>query len=577
MTQKLGLGLSLILSILTTSIVDIHAQNYAEIHASRAPGYGVSVASSEDVSVPASTIQPRLQYMQTQYPDTIEGEQIYASRDVFKSSESFDVTFTPSANNCYSRKNANLSPNALPGKAPALRSPGVSPVMDPLLVQQLSEDVLNQVPDRQTRQLIERDRQNELLSQRGVDTTDEKWITVKNSRITWGGRIFTDWINWANDAQLGNQPNYVEFRQLRLFAAGEGYGVYDFKLEFDFVPEEASETQIIDNQVQSTTFGFELKDAYVGIRDLPLLGYLRIGHFKVPFGLEELTSAEDITFLERSLPIVFAPRRELGLAAYNQTWNQNLTWAYGIFFYDFDETAMVVLDDNQGLRAASRVVWTPYYDEASEGRYLLHTGVGYVYSRPRLVDDPDLPGVSSRLVRLRSRPEIHRGSFLIDTDDLDVPQYNTFDAELAWVHGSLSIQSELTWTGLEQAIGSNSDLYGVYVYLSYFLTGEHRRYDRRFGNFDRVIPYENFWMVRSPHGTCAGRGAWEAAVRWSFLDFANLNGQQLQDLTVGLNWYWNPNTRMMINWIHPFAHQGPINPLGDAEGDVLAMRLQVDF
>ena len=60
----------------------------------------------------------------------------------------------------------------------------------------------------------------------------------------------------------------------------------------------------------------------------------------------------------------------------------------------------------------------------------------------------------------RSRPEIHRGSFLIDTGELDVQQYNSLDTELAWVHGRLSIQSELMWTGLKEASGANSDLYG---------------------------------------------------------------------------------------------------------------------
>jgi len=329
--------------------------------------------------------------------------------------------------------------------------------------------------------------------------------------------------------------------------------------------------------VETNAFGLEVKDAYVGMKDIPLAGYARFGHFKVPFGLEELTSFEDITFMERALPDVLTPRRQLGMAAYNQTDNQNVSWSYGVFFYDFDEAVRVTEDDNQGLRAATRLVWTPYYDEASDGRYLLHTGLGYAHARPRLIDDPDVPGVSARLAEFRSRPEINRGSFLIDTGELDLQQYNTLDAEFAWVHGSLSIQSELTWSSLKEASGSNAELYGTYVYLSYFLTGEHRRYDRRFNAFDRVIPYENFWLVRTPQGTRAGRGAWEAAVRWSFLDFTGVNGQQLQDVTAGFNWYWNPNTRLMFNYIHTFAHNSPVDPGADAQGDVFCMRMQVDF
>ena len=90
-------------------------------------------------------------------------------------------------------------------------------------------------------------------------------------------------------------------------------------------------------------------------------------------------------------------------------------------------------------------------------------------------------------------------------------------------------------------------------------------------------PEENFWVVRTPNGPCAGWGAWELAARWSYLDFSDVNGQQLNDLTVGWNWYWNPHTRMMLNWIHPFAHRSLVSPSLDAQGDILAMRLQVEF
>jgi len=565
--KRIALGLLVIFLVLIGMILELFAQNLEGTWATERSDIGFSMASSQE---PPASFSPPYAHINAQI------EELPAVQGIPNSDYSSETNY-PDSIYYYSRKNVNLSPNALPGKNPPPRSPGLIPVTDPLLSQQLSDGVLNQAPDRQTRTLIERARQNELDTQRGVDTTAERWTTVKDSRITWGGRILGDWVNWMNDSQLGGQPNYVEFRQLRLFAAGEGYGVYDFKLEFDFAPENEVDAPVVNNRVQASAFGLAVKDAYVGLKDIPIVGYLRFGHFKVPFGLEELASTTDITFLERSLPDVFTPRRQLGVAAYNQTQNQNLSWSYGVFFYEFDESARVIQDDNQGVRAATRLVWTPYYDEPSDGRYLFHSGIGYSYARPRLIDDPNTTGAYCRLAEFRSRPEIDRGSYLIDTGELDVQQYNTLDTELAWVNGSLSIQSEMMWTGLNETDGANANLYGAYVYLSYFLTGEHRHYDRRFGVFDRVIPYENFWMVRTPHGARAGRGAWEATVRWSYLDFAELNGQQLQDVTAGFNWYWNPNTRMMFNWIHTFAHQSPVDPGGDAGGDVFAMRMQVDF
>ncbi|HUT13350.1 MAG TPA: porin [Thermoguttaceae bacterium] len=482
---------------------------------------------------------------------------------------------------------------------PAAIGPRAATTEELLLLQELATD-------GQDRSLLERLRQYEW-----TDVTEEGWTH------TVSGRVITDWVNWADDSQFGfemnddptpqavhvGQRNYFEFRRLRLSVSGTGYGVYDYKLQLEFAPEvdlEAPVTgasvvddQVVGGEVNLGDFGIELKDAYLGIHDIPYLGYLRFGHFKAPFSLSELTGSRFVTFMERSLPHIFAPGREVGMAAYNHSVSQRLTWAYGAFFEEMEEMEHAIEDDNQGVRLVGRVTWTPHYDELSEGRYLLHTGLGYVYTRPRRRDIRQLDEslYSGRFVRFRSRPEIHRGDRLIDTrvddddaidgnEDLDAEQYQMLDAELAWVHGPLSIQSELFWTGVDDVTRGRVNLYGAYAYASYFLTGEHRPYDRLDGTFGRVTPYENFWIVNTPRGCRSGWGAWELAARWSCLNFAEIQGQQLNDLTLGVNWYWNPYAKLMFNWIHPFAHNSPAaDPPGlvNADGDVFAMRLQVDF
>jgi phosphate-selective porin OprO and OprP len=443
---------------------------------------------------------------------------------------------------------------------------------------EMYDRVLDLEPNAQTRRLVERVRAATEETEIGVDTTDQPWVHVKdNSFLTWGGQIQGDWVNWANDSQFSGQSNYVEFRRLRLFAAGEGYGVYDYKLELEFAPEVDLQADVVDDHVDLGGFGVELKDAYLGIHDIPRLGYVRFGHFKVPIGLEELTSSNHITFLERSLSHQFLPGRELGVAAYNHSVDENVTWSYGAFFDDMSESSHVIEDDNQGARVAGRATWTPWYDELSEGRYLIHTGLGYCYTRPRRQDDPLDLGLVYRPVEFAARPEIHRGDPLVDTGEINCQQYHVLDAELAWVRGRFSAQSELVWTRLDASEGGARDLRGAYVYFSYFLTGEHRAYDRETAKFGRVTPHENFWMVRTPRGTRTGWGAWELAARWSYLDFSEVANQRLHDLTVGCNWYWNPHTRMMFNWIHPFAANSPVAAVADAQGDIVAMRLQVEF
>jgi phosphate-selective porin OprO/OprP len=153
--------------------------------------------------------------------------------------------------------------------------------------------------------------------------------------------------------------------------------------------------------------------------------------------------------------------------------------------------------------------------------------------------------------------------------------YTTANLEAALVMGPLSVQSELFATRVDDV---GQDFYGGYVYGSYFLTGENRAYKVSSAAFDRVKPLENFWIVNTPEGRCVGTGAWELAFRYSFLDItgtADAESGVQNDITLGVNWYWNPYTRMMFNYIHA-ANTYSNNAL-NSDTDILALRWQVDF
>jgi phosphate-selective porin OprO/OprP len=124
----------------------------------------------------------------------------------------------------------------------------------------------------------------------------------------------------------------------------------------------------------------------------------------------------------------------------------------------------------------------------------------------------------------------------------------------------------------------NPDVFlgGAYAQLGYFLTGEHRPYDRALGQIDRVKPFTNFFRVRSDHGVASGWGAWELATRLSYIDLndKDVHGGELVDVTAGINWYWNPYTKVVFNYIHAFNN----NPTyGWNDTDIFAMRAQMDF
>lgn len=394
----------------------------------------------------------------------------------------------------------------------------------------------------------------------GGAAEDWKDVSAEKFSVQLGGRVYGDFVMFplqdaASQAAYGDLDNYFEFRTLRLNATGQGFGIYDYKVELDFEPE--------------STPTVLLKDVYAGIHDVPLLGYVRFGHFKEPFSLEQLTSNRFITFMERSLAdAAFVPARNVGVSASNHTENEAFTWAYGAFFNDISETRKERVSDDQGINLSVRGTWNPVY--TAEGRGVLHVGLGYHFRD--LADDR---------ITLHVRPETHEESYFLSTGELDARNLQVLQTEMACVYGPLSLQSELFWATVDGLQGlPNWNYYGAYVYGSWFLTGENRVYDRKHAVFTRVTPYTNFFLVRTPSGTQAGWGAWELACRWSYVDLSegvveeqDLRGK-LNDFTLGVNWYWNPNMRMMMNWIHAFSD---LNAFGSADTDILATRLQVDF
>ena len=283
-----------------------------------------------------------------------------------------------------------------------------------------------------------------------VDVSSEKW-TVKT-----GGHVQLDYVTWANAPPvIPDTFNYFNFRRLRLTADGTGYGVYDFRLQMTLEPEA-----ITDNPALSVLTP-QVKDAYFSLNEIPYLGRFRIGNFFVPFSLEQVTNDTNNAFLERSIPTqtVFAADREVGVALYNCTPEQNVTWTTGFFLDSISEGLKKRLDDNQGYRISGRGTWLPYYDEPSNGRYLVHTGLGVLST-----NDQD------NIVRFRTRPQVSEGPRLIDTGILLADTFTTGNFETAIVWGRFSVQSEAFLCNIHMLDNTTSTANGAYLYTSWFVT-----------------------------------------------------------------------------------------------------------
>ena len=157
------------------------------------------------------------------------------------------------------------------------------------------------------------------------------------------------------------------------------------------------------------------------------------------------------------------------------------------------------------------------------------------------------------------------------------------------IYGPFSVQAEAACARVSDARSiyptaarggrpRQPDVLGRLLQTSYFLTGEHRGYDRRFGTFDRPKVANNFNPKNCGDGegsdagcdTSAGWGAWEVGYRFSYLDLNDngIAGGLMRQHTLGVNWYFNDNFKLQANYLNinrsviPPARSGTVHGFG---------------
>ena len=360
--------------------------------------------------------------------------------------------------------------------------------------------------------------------------TPDKRVSLKI-----GGRIQADWM-WISEDQsvrdaIGDQTSGSEFRRTRLYMSGDLFENLSFKSQFDFAGGSTA-----------------LKDVFVALKGIPGFGNVKVGHYKEPFSLEELTSSNYMTFVERSLPNAFSSSRNTGMTVYNTQLGQRLTWAAGVF-RDTDNGGTSL---NDGVGGTFRLTGVPALSKQKDR--LVHMGVSYSVRRP-----------SNNVLRWRQRPELHLTDRYLDTASFSADRVQILALEGAVVSGPFSVQSEYVYSAARSQIAGDPVFGGFYVYASVFLTGEQRNYKASAASFDRVRPRKNF-------APGEGAGAWEMALRYSTLDLTDraIQGGRLTNLTAAVNWYLNPVARIMFNYVF-----GDLYEVGGTHAVVT--RLQLNF
>ncbi|MBW1744353.1 MAG: porin, partial [Deltaproteobacteria bacterium] len=136
--------------------------------------------------------------------------------------------------------------------------------------------------------------------------------------------------------------------------------------------------------------------------------------------------------------------------------------------------------------------------------------------------------------------------------------------------GPLSFQGECFFVATDAEARDDPNFWGYYAYVSWFITGEHRGYNKALGVFADVAPQHQFRPLKGEWG------AWELALRHSYVDLndGNVDGGRESNFTAGLNWYHSLKTRVMFNYIHAYVQDRAFPPIENGRANIFQARYQ---
>jgi phosphate-selective porin OprO/OprP len=424
-----------------------------------------------------------------------------------------------------------------------------------------------------------------VLEQQGQAEAKTAAAEAAKPSLRINGRIHVDYWNFTNDSagigffehpdsmanNYGADPeDRIFFRRIRLKFEGDLFDTMLYRIQIDF----------------NTPDSGEMKDVYIGFRDLPLLGTVKIGNHKRPLGHAHLNSSRFNLFIERPLVVEAfnEDARRMGVSAQNQSDDSAFNWRYGIFALENVARDGKMIGDSMQLSGNARLWSSPWYDDANDGRRYFHWAISGMLARPD--GDIGLADTNANGGRFRTRGELRSDSRWIDTGSIaGADWYEVMGLEAILNLGPFQVVGEYQSTWMQRdnfTAGTGPDLnfQGGYVYIAYMLTGEHVPYKRSSGTIDRVQPFENFFVVNTCDGTSRGRGAWQVALRYSYLNLTDndIQGGEEDNVTLGLVWYLNPYSSWQFNAVYgDIKNRTAVAGFTSGHFTALGARLRVDF
>ena len=375
------------------------------------------------------------------------------------------------------------------------------------------------------------------------------------------GRVFT---NNKKDSSGGTSTFLI--RRARLYVTGTVANDFNFTLVPDF----------------SATSGTVLTYAYADYTKYPMF-QIRAGKFIEPFDVENLQDSKFYNFAELGLPANLYPQRDIGVQVSGGVLKDSLKYAVGIFNGEVDHESYSNenADTNNDKDVVGRIWVSPFKNTDLKPMQGLGMGFAAAYGHQ---DE----GTSTTNVPTYISP-----------GQLTVFSYNTTGAsavtangprlrtspQLTYYYKSFGLLGEYVNSYQDFAKGSGSTLIkdrfnnkAWQVSSTYVLTGENATYNG-------VTPKNNFDPSKG------GFGAFELAARYGELNldhkifedgFADANTYISREHAwgTGLNWYLNPNVKLVFDFEQTKFRRGSalaINNGNRKPENVITSRMQIGF
>ena len=325
-------------------------------------------------------------------------------------------------------------------------------------------------------------------------------------------------------------------RRARINLTGDYAEQFDFKMEGDFGQSDGT---------SGNRTAFSATDIWVNYHQFPA-AQVKIGQYKAPFGLEQLTPDTQLLTIERTLPTgAITPDRQIGAELWGKPftsiWPEQkdlLTYYAGIFN---GNGRNITVNDNNNFMFVGRLELQPFKDVFGKGSFLKFGG--------DVLNSRDEQGVNiSQSSNLLVNSDGSLSPFVLPSAD----ERTAWSVD-AWLRmGPFDLIGEYLQEHVEgRTVNGVPPAFSNFTTDGFYVTGAYY-----------FIPKKL-----------------QAVVQWQYLNPGQRGNDGLYSILGGLNYYIHgDDLKFMVNYVHTWSDFRQANPeFGEDQFDEVLGRFQVMF